>query len=257
MESKEYILFYDSGIGGINTLKECVKLLPNENYIYFADDANCPYGNNSDAEILKMVKERLILLLKRYKIKLVVFACNTITTCCVERLRGEFGVDIVGTEPAIIPAIKNSRNKEVLVLATNATLRQNKYNRVEKSVEGKVHSLGLKHLAIDIEEILLKKRQGSFDKYYLKIRDFLNENKNVDGIVLGCTHYCFLREELENLFKVDVYDGNLGVAKRVKWLLECEKNIKGEGKGEIKVVLSSGSEKYKKRYKELIDKTCF
>lgn len=254
MGNNEYILFYDSGIGGINTLKEARKMLPKERFLYYADDKNCPYGNRSAQEIENIVKQRLKWLLKRFNIKLVVFACNTITTCCVEHLRTLYGFDIVGTEPAVLPAMRQSKNKEVLVIATKATLEQLKYKKLINKIEGKVYSYVFENLAGEIEKHKLGEREIDIDGYIGRIKVVLNEHKRIDSLVLGCTHYCYLREVFQSALNVQIFDGNDGVAKRVVSLLVSKNRMSDVDYGaNVRVVLSSGDKNRIKKYEKLIE----
>ena len=255
MENKEYILFYDSGVGGLTTLKETMRILPFENYIYFADDINCPYGNKTAKEIEKLVKERLDWLFKSFSIKLVVFACNTITMCCVERLRALYKVKFVGTEPALLPAMKESKTKEVLVIATNATLKQEKFGKLKESVGGNVHLLAFEGLARDIEKHYLQECEIDITKYIEKIKYIIEGNKKIDGLVLGCTHYCFFKDQIKRGVGINVYDGNKGVARRVFSLLKKEENRNCcASKGSLVVITGSGDKKRQENYKDILRK---
>ena len=249
---KEYILFYDSGIGGLLTLKQTIKKLPHEDFLYFADNKNCPYGNKSNGEIYALVKTNIRNIMTKYKIKMIVFACNTITACCVEKIREDVGVPIVGIEPAILPAFKHSKTKNILVIATASTVTQEKYKKLIERIDGKVFSMGFKNLAKEIEDWVLYKR--CFDKNNLKqkIKTFIKE-KNVDAIVLGCTHYSYLKDFLLEELKVLVFDGNEGVAKRVESLVKSKNQaIKKSHCGCVRLLLSSRSFMKHCRYKRLL-----
>ncbi len=252
MNEEGYILFYDSGIGGLTTLKETLELLPNEKYIFFADDINCPYGNRSEEEIFSFVKKSLEGLFERFQIKMVVFACNTITTCCIDKIRRSFGVPIVGTEPAVLPAIRFSKSKEILVLATKLTLRQEKFERLKKSAGAKVFAFCFENLAKDIESALVEGKKIDIENYTKKIIE-ITKNTNIDALVLGCTHYSFLKETLTKTTHFEVFDGNRGVGKRVLSLLEKQGLMrKVEKEGEIRIILSSQSAEKCQRYGELL-----
>lgn len=245
-----YILFYDSGIGGLTTLKETINLLPNENYLYFADDKNCPYGNKEQEEISSLVYKNVKKLLNRYNIKMLVFACNTITTCCVEQFRTLYNLEIVGIEPAIMPAMSESEKKEVLCIATKATFKQNKYTKLIDKAEGKVYSIGFKNLAKDIESAFLNLGKINLNEYLFQINKIKNETQ-VDSLVLGCTHFSFLKEVFKEKTNLKVFDGNLGVAKRVKSLLEEKDNLKDKKEGSLKIILSSNDKNKRQRYMEI------
>lgn len=248
-----YILFYDSGVGGLTTLCEAQKLLKNERFLYFADDANCPYGNKSEEEIKKLAKSSLDNLLKCYNIKAVVLACNTLTTCASAYLREQLSIPIIGTEPAIVPATLSSKTKEVMVIATVVTTRQEKYHRLVKSVSSKVYTYSLSTLASDIEKAVIDYKSLNINMYADKIRSFLKKYKNIDKIVLGCTHYCFVKTTLKKLVKVDMVDGNEGVAKHLYEVLKEMKELtSATSREEVKIILSSGSDNKIKKYQKTL-----
>lgn len=249
--SNDYILFYDSGVGGLTTLSETIKLLPDEKYLYFADDCNCPYGNKEPEEIQAIVVYNLKKLLKTYPIKMVVFACNTITTCCVEYLRELYDILFVGTEPAIKPALEYSKTGEVLTIATKATFRQKKYERLLLKSNGKVYSFGLVKLADRIERNIVYGEEFCFGLYLSQIKRVLKAYNKIDGLVLGCTHYCYCKEEFARGLNINVYDGNNGVARRVKHLL-VKKNKINIGGGGVEIKLSSGNQDKVKRYEKTL-----
>lgn len=248
--NEEYILFFDSGIGGLTTLKATRELLNNENFLYVADDKNCPYGNLTASEIEEKVNNLLKQVLKEKKVKLIVFACNTVTTCLVEKLRAKYSVFIVGTEPAILPAMRESANKRILVLATNATFMQNRYKNLASSANGEVVSHAFKDLAKNIEDSLVKNMP--FDK-----EEVINEVKGMmqkfdaDCLVLGCTHYCYLKDDFKRK-NIKVYDGNEGVAKRVKQILSKENLLCSSLRcGKLEFILTSGEQEKVKKYQEI------
>jgi len=245
-----YILFYDSGVGGINTFLKTKELLPNENYIYYADDKNCPYGNKSNKQLKSLVVRQIKRLLKTYNIKLLVFACNTVTTAVVPYLRTCLDVPIVGTEPAIIPASKISKTKKVLVIATASTIKQFKFKSLEKRAGAIIYSVGLKKLAKEIEQKMLYGKEFDFESY---IKTFNKKIKrfNIDVVVLGCTHYCFYKGLFNSKLNVTVIDGTLGVAKRVKSLIE-EYGMNAKEKKQDVLLLSSKDKVKTNLYWELI-----
>ena len=248
-----YILFYDSGIGGLTTLKKAIDLLPREKFLYFADDKNCPYGNKGQKEIENIVEENLKGLLKQFCIKAVVFACNTVTTCCVEHLRKQYNLDFVGTEPAVLPALRSSKTKEVLVIATNATFRQEKYKKLVESAEGIVHSLGFSCLARDIEQKTLEGKSIDLNIYIGKITKELKLHPNIDSLVLGCTHYCYYSSIFEKRLGINAFNGNDGVAKRLVTLISRgEKQSDIDFKGKVDIMLSSRDKAKINKYYQLL-----
>jgi len=128
---------FDSGIGGISILKEINKILPNENIIYLADNKNCPYGNKSISNILKLSLKNTSTLIQM-NCKVIVIACNTATTNSIKEIRNSFSVPIIGIEPAIKPAINNTKTNKIGILATEKTLTSTHFNRTSNKFSNKV-----------------------------------------------------------------------------------------------------------------------
>ena len=248
-----YILFYDSGIGGLSTLSKTIKVLQKERLLDIADNKNCPYGNKSSEEIEKLVQENLSYLLKCYNIKMVVFACNTITACCVNHLRDKYNLEIVGTEPAILPALRNSESKEILCILTNATSKQEKYKKLVDGADGVIHSLAFDNLASDIESHILEKEKIDLNKYVVKIKNVLRRYPKIDGLVLGCTHYCLVSRFFKTSLNISVYDGNLGVARRAETLLIRNNKLSNiDFKGRVTFILTKNNKTTQKQYKHIL-----
>ncbi len=213
---------FDSGKGGLTTLKEIKKLLPNEEYIYYADSLNNPYGNKTDEALYTIVTNIVDKLISK-KVKLIVIACNTATTKCIDKLRKDYkNIIFVGTEPAIKVACDNNY-KNTLVLATPGTINSEKTQELiikNKKDDQNIYLLPCEGLAASIEnsdEKSINELLNQYLKYY--------QDKNIDSIVLGCTHYPIISEKIQIMFpNTKLIDGNVGVAKRVKSILE-ENNL--------------------------------
>ena len=227
---------FDSGIGGTTTLKEIINILPNEDYIYYADTKNNPYGNKSDEELYKIVKNVVEKLLKK-DVKIIVIACNTATTRCIKRLREEFkDMMFVATEPAIKVACDNNY-KNTLVLATPGTISSERTRMLiddnKKDFEN-LFLISCDGLANAIEKNDNVDIKENLDKYLLPYKD-----KKIDAIVLGCTHYPIIKDKIQSYFKnATLIDGNKGVAKRVKYLLETNNLLNDKGTSHIEFIQS-------------------
>jgi glutamate racemase len=125
---------FDSGIGGLSVWKELVKLLPNENIIYYADSANCPYGSKSKDEIISLV-QKIVEFLIHKQCKIVIVACNTATAAAIDELRLNYPIPFVGMEPAVKPASLNSKTKSIAVLATEGTFNGRLYKKQAKGLQ--------------------------------------------------------------------------------------------------------------------------
>lgn len=209
---------FDSGIGGLTVLKELRKLLPNENYIYYADSLNNPYGEKSDSELMNIVTNIVDFLISK-DVKIIVIACNTATTRCINRLRKMYpNMIFVGTEPAIkVACDKNFKN--TLVMATPGTIKSERTHelvKLNKRSDQKITLLPCKGLADAIES-------GNKDRVNKVLHKLLDKytNQNIDSIVLGCTHYPHAKKNIKEIFpNAKLIDGNKGVSKQVKRQLE-------------------------------------
>ena len=211
---------FDSGIGGISIYNEIKNSLPSESTIYIADNLNAPYGKKTKEEIIQLsIKntQRLIDL----GCKLIVVACNTATTNAIEVLRENFNIPIVGIEPAIKPAMLETKTNNIGVLATEKTLSshlfQNTSNRFSKGIN--IHEqIGFDLVSI-IEENGIKKEllEGKLKEYIQPMLKY-----NIDHLVLGCTHYYFLKDILRSILpcEVKILDSSEAITKRVQYLLE-------------------------------------
>lgn len=226
---------FDSGMGGLTTLEEITKILPNEDYVYYADSKNNPYGNKSDEELYDVVNKVVKKLFKE-NIKLIVIACNTATTKCITKLREAYpNMLFVGTEPAIKVACDHN-SKNTLVLATPGTINSERTHELVEKNQRKDQSIILlpcNGLADAIE-------RNNIDKINTILKDILTpfEYANIDTVVLGCTHYPIIKDSIQKYFKdANIVDGNKGVAKRVKSILESKKLLNpSKEKGNIKFI---------------------
>jgi len=225
--NKNPVGIFDSGIGGLTVLKKIREVLPNENLIYFCDSKNVPYGEKSASEVRGLVKEGVEFLISKGA-KVVVIACNTATAVAIEELRRLFDIPIIGMEPAIKPAIKNNEGGKILVLATPLTLREAKFNALKHNfdLDEDCIILPAEGLASKIEEHLLK--NYSKNSYSSEIERMLDkalvdiDAKKISFVVLGCTHYSFIRPYIENFFtkRAKIISGNDGTVYYLKKVLE-------------------------------------
>ena len=205
---KPKICFFDSGIGGLTLLYECVRKLPCAEYVYFADNYNVPYGSLSEDKLLNKADGvfRQISLLKP---SAAVIACNTVTARCAGYLREKYDFPILGIQPAIKPAAAAG---SCAVLATPATA--DSWALKELAVRcgmGRTEVLPCPELALYIENNIY-----NIDKE--KINALLPETR-ADSIVLGCTHYSFVKKHIEKYYSRPVFDGNLGTAEHLRTFL--------------------------------------
>ena len=238
MNSDSPIGVFDSGVGGLSILEKIHQLLPDENLIYMADSANAPYGPKGDAFIVERSRQIMDFFVSK-NAKVVVVACNTATAAAVNTLREEYEMPIIGMEPAIKPAASESKTGVIGVLATEGTLASDKFVDLKSRFDGKVEIITQPCPGL-VEEI------EKFETDKATVKKMLQQyippllEKGVDTLVLGCTHYSFIRTLVKEVAgeSVAIVDTDDAVARRLKVVLEEEK-ITGAEQGVI-TFFSSG-----------------
>lgn len=235
---------FDSGTGGLSVFKEIRKLLPEERYIYFSDNAHCPYGEKSREYIIERSREITRFLLDK-GCDIIVVACNTATAAAIAVLREEFPVRFIGMEPAVKPAVKSTRTGVVGVLATAGTLKADKYlNTREKFSEGVkiTEHVGQGFVEL-VEKGCLTGREAE-DVVRASLKPLLDEG--ADRIVLGCTHYPFLWDTIAKIAselyperEIEIIDPAPAVARH---LLETMKTEGLIGKDRFSIILHSSGD---------------
>lgn len=212
MKKRFRVGIFDSGIGGLTVLNECLRRAPQADYLYYGDNGRAPYGSRSEDEICAFTREAMRLFQKK-RVDAVVLACNTATAVAVNEMRREFRFPVIGVEPAVKPAAEECKN--VLVLATERT----------------AESARMKMLASRFPDCSFRiypcmNLAGAIERYYTKGERFLLSahlpSGSYDGVVLGCTHYSFFRDRIASFYSAPVYDGSEGVAKRLVSILETK-----------------------------------
>ena len=207
---------FDSGMGGISVLKELYKIMPQEQYIYFGDSKNAPYGTRPLEEIRRLTIANVELLLEQGA-KGIVVACNTATAAAVRILRGMYpDVPLVGIEPAIKPAALQPGHPTILVMATPMTIQGDKYRNLMMRYEQKADIIGLPCPGL-MEFVETGNTEGEDLKVFLEhlLAPYLRE---IDSIVLGCTHYPFVRRLIQEIAgeRVRIFDGGNGTAREMR-----------------------------------------
>ncbi|MDF2615128.1 MAG: Glutamate racemase [Clostridia bacterium] len=251
--------FFDSGVGGTTVLYDALKMLPREDYIYYADTLNVPYGPKPKEEVKKYVFNAVEFLIEQ-QVKAIVIACNTATSVAIEDLRNKYDIPIIGMEPAVKPAVEKTinLNRRVLVTATALTLKEEKLQNLIAKLESE-HIVDLLPLAglVQFAEKLEFSPQTVLP--YLEEQLLKYDLNNYETIVLGCTHFSFYRDMFKELLPsyTHIIDGNLGTVKNLKNTLERIGAI-NEGSGDIiyyqsgcKVEDTVKSNTYNKLFKRL------
>ncbi|CAI8370246.1 MAG: Glutamate racemase [Flavobacterium sp. SCGC AAA160-P02] len=230
--NKNYIGFFDSGIGGISIWKRVKDLLPNENTIYLADCKNAPYGQKSKEEIIELSIKNTEFLLNQ-NVKIIVVACNTATTNAIQILRSKYTIPFIGIEPAIKPAGLITKTQRIGILATDKTLNSDLFAKTSEKLDSDIKIIeqvgkGLVNL-IEGGHIESNEIKNLLHQY---LQPMLQ--KNIDTLVLGCTHYSYLIPEIKKIIgkHIKIIDSSLAVAKQTKNILHSRNllNINNEFK---------------------------
>ena len=249
------IAVFDSGVGGISVLRALLCEMPNENYWYFGDSANAPYGTKYLEEVKKLTVSHVGRFLDEGA-KAVVVACNTATSAAVRYLRQKYpNVPIIGIEPALKPAVLSKDYPNVVVMATPMTLREQKFHNLMDRYMGMAHIIPLPCAGL-MEYI----EQGEIHSAELEL--FLErlfepfEKQKLDAVVLGCTHYPFIARELKKVLEENVrlYEGGPGTARETKRrLLNAGLLCDGKTKGTVRFDNSEQSDEKKSLCEKLLN----
>lgn len=244
MKNSSPVAVIDSGVGGISVLKELIKLMPYENFIYFGDNKNAPYGTKSAEEVCALMMANVEMLINKGA-KAIVIACNTATAAAAKQLREKYTqIPIIGIEPAIKPSASYKENSNVLVMATPLTLKQEKIHDLMDRFCDDVNIITLPCPGL-MELVEEGKTEGVeidnfLDKLFEPYRDIC-----FDSVVLGCTHYPHVKNAIKKALGGDVmiFDGGEGTARETKRRL-CELGLENNTnqKGEV-IISCSDSEK--------------
>lgn len=211
----------DSGLGGLTVWKEVVKLLPHESIMYIGDSLNTPYGAKSEEDIYRLSKKIVDFLLSKH-VKLIVIACNTITVSCLDKLRDDYpDIPIVGTVPVVKTAVERTKNNRIGILSTTrtatSTYQRNLINEFAGGCDVFVH--GTDELVPMIE-----KGEVEGERINLVLKKVLTQfqKEQVGTIALGCTHFPFLKQQMQEILgpEVTILDSGAAIARQVKRVLE-------------------------------------
>lgn len=211
------IAVFDSGMGGISVLKEMTRIMPEEDFIYFGDSLHAPYGTKTTEEVRRLTIGHIRNLIEHKHAKAIAVACNTATSAAVRILRDMYpNVPLVGVEPAIKPAVFACKNPRILVMATPITLKEEKFHNLEAlyDAQAEIYPLPCPGLMEFVEQGIL---EGEELDTFLKDKITPYLDKHLTGIVLGCTHYPFVRKEIRAIAgpSVEIFDGSLGTAREL------------------------------------------
>jgi glutamate racemase len=250
--------FLDSGLGGLSVVKEVKKLLPRENIEYFADNQRQPYGEKNQDELIDYTLQIISFLLKK-KIKICVIACNTATAASLKKAREYFSIPIIGViQPAIQDAIKKTANKRIGVIATEFTTKNEAYPKEIKRIAPEI-----KVFSNFCPEFVSIVEAGKFTapKTYEVARGYLKPLKeaHIDTLILGCTHYSFLKKVISDIMGpgVILIDPAVSTALTLKEILVQKGISKEEGKSKENYYTTGSLEKMGKTAKIILNSDNF
>lgn len=249
---------FDSGLGGISVLKKLITFLPNENFIYYGDSKNAPYGIKTKEEIEKRCFD-IFDFFEKKNVKAIVIACNTATSAAAFDLRNVYkNLVIVGMEPALKVATYGNENNNIVVMATPLTLKSEKFDILMNKFSGNnnIIKMPCPELVNIVENNKLNNKElikNQILEYYKNI-----DIQKIDSIVLGCTHFTFfknyIREFLDLPDKIKIIDGNFGTANHLKEMLEQSNNLNLSNEiGNVEFYNSSDDKRYLELSKELLN----
>jgi glutamate racemase len=245
---------FDSGVGGLTILSALREELPGENYIYFGDTANCPYGMRSNAEIIELSIQACRFLIEQ-GVKLIVVACNTASQAALNSLRATFpSRQFVGVVPAVKPAARATKKGRIGIAATNQAAKAIYLQQLIDEFAG-----GIQAFAVGCPELVALVEQGEIDGPAVEesVKQALDPvlKEDVDVIVLGCTHFPALRPVIERVtyHKIHIIDSSSAVARRTHYVLDAEgliqpgnSNSAHDTNGTLQVWCSGDAEVFRK-----------
>ncbi|MGN1349692.1 MAG: glutamate racemase [Anaerovoracaceae bacterium] len=254
MDKNAPIGVFDSGVGGISVLKRIIELLPNERYIYYGDSANAPYGVKTDEEAYEL-SCRVFDLLVDMGAKAVVVACNTATSVAVRRLRQLHPeIPIVGIEPAIKPAVEHHPGGRIVVMATSVTLRRKKFADLMERYRQNAEIIPMECPGL-VEYVEQDRMDAPELMDYLKARYDAISDRPADAVVLGCTHYPFIKDQIREIAgsQAVMYDGGAGVARELRRRLDLQGLLTEAKHGTINIeILNSAGQDHVDLSKRLL-----
>lgn len=217
---------FDSGIGGITVLEELYKLLPNEEYVYFGDSKHAPYGDKSNEQIREYTY-KIIDHFKKQNVKLIVIACNTVTSFLYKELVKSLDVPVIGVIYPTVDYVNNLHIKKVGLIATVRTIENKTY---QKMIDKKVYALKTPEFVPMVED-------GSYINKEKEVQEILKPllDNQIHALVLGCTHYPFLRSHIEKIYGGIIVDSGVVTAIEVKEKLKHKKMLGSKSHIEIHV----------------------
>ncbi len=250
MDKRCCIGVFDSGVGGVSVLKQIVKLLPNENIIYFGDTKNIPYGDKTKEEIQKLSK-RIVEFLITNNCKALVIACNTISIATLEELKSHSNIPIIGIIDAGVEAVSSNGYSEISVLGTVFTINSGVHAEKIKKKNKKmtVNSVPCEKLCPMIEEGWEK-----FENRQEILADYMsNVPKSSEAVLLACTHYPFIQKDIEKMFNGKIIDPSSECARELFRILKKEDILTTDKeKGKVEFYVTGDKENFREKAEKFL-----
>jgi len=231
---------FDSGLGGISVLKSCISVLEEEHFIYYGDSANAPYGTKPKEEVIAHCIHICDYFVSQ-QVKAIVVACNTATSVAIQTLRKRYSIPIIGMEPALKVATNNKHKQNIVVMATPLTLKEAKFKALMQQYEFDNHIIKMPcPKFVELVEQACGHPQDAVNKQIDEYQQLLVEP--IDSVVLGCTHFVFLKQEIQSYFGTStlLIDGNMGTANHLKQIL-CDSNLCATNNKKVELLNSDES----------------
>jgi len=247
MEKEKPIGVFDSGVGGLTVVKRLISTLPNESIVYFGDTARVPYGSKSNETVIEYSIQNTKFLLKK-NVKAVVVACNTASSIAIEVLKKEFNIPIIGMiEPGAESATKITQNKKIGVIGTRATVNNHAYKKQLIKIDNEVEVF---EKACPLFVPLAEEGWVEHRATYEIAEEYLSElkEKNIDTLILGCTHYPLLSKVIQEVIGENVALIDSGVASSELVRNEIERiglSTNSSTKGNISIYVSDISTNFR------------
>ena len=250
---EDYIAVFDSGVGGISVLRQLRKLMPGEKYIYFGDSANAPYGTRPTQEVRALTLAAAEKLMAEYPVKALVVACNTATAAGIENLRNKYpDLIVIGIEPALKLAVDRHPAGTIGVMATQVTLREEKFDHLMHRFDSTCQVVKIP--APGLVELIETGRGDSAEA-----QEFLHSLLDpfvgkLDALVLGCTHYPFVKRNISAILgpDVEILHGGRGTARETQRRL-AKADLLREGTGSTQIINSAQNQQLLDLCKKLLE----
>lgn len=239
---------FDSGLGGLTTVKELMHQLPNEKIVYFGDTGRVPYGTRSNETIVKYVLQDIRFLLK-FDIKMIIIACGTASSVALDIVQKEFDVPIIGVvDSASLQAVKLSKNKKIGIIGTQSTINSNSYTRKILTIDETAKTFSN---ACPLFVPLVENGYIDHQVAYLVAEEYLSplKQENVDTLIMGCTHYPLLKKTIGKVMgsNVNLIDPGAETARYVKkYLKEKDMLVKSDAEPKYQYFVSDSVANFSK-----------